>query len=152
MCRSLPWRWPVLLLLVAPTGCSSTLQLLADPPPYVTDLRAEYFSANPASPYRVNVSRGEVVPGMDMFGVLAAWGHPERRTREDPVVEEWVYMDLDQESGDILEYDLTFKGGVLNSWSSRMHRNSALAYRSDDPLINKVTPAQPPGGKLVPKN
>ena len=154
MCRSLPWRWSVLLLLVVPTGCASTLQLqlVAEPPPYLNELRAEYLSANPSSPYRANVSRGEVVPGMDMFGVLASWGHPERRSRANPTVEEWVYMDLDQGSGDIVEYNLSFYAGILDSWDSRVHRNSAFAYRSVDPLTGKVTASTPPSGKRVPKN
>ena len=149
MCQTLPGRWSVPLLLLLSTGCTaSTLQLQHEPPPYLNELRAEYFSANPDSPYRSDVNRGTVVTGMDMYGVLASWGRPARRVREG-TQEEWTYYEVDT-SGDALEFNLAFANGVLNGWDTRLHKNTGLAYRGDQ--VNTVTTSEPPGGKKVPTN
>ena len=156
MCRSLPGRWSVPLLLLLLMGCSSTsLQLLQEPPPYLTDLRSEYFTANPDSPYRSDVAGAKVVSGMGRFDVLAAWGHPARRLREGVGDEEWTYFDVDSETGDALEYNLVFREGVLDRWSSRTHKNTGLAFKGRDQEETypaKVPTSDPPGGKKVPKS
>src|SRR5262245_27801046 len=105
MCRSLPGRWPVPFVLLLLTGCaSSSSQLLHEPPPYLPELRSEYFTSNPDSPYREDVSKGTVVNGMGRFEVLASWGHPVTRVSESAGQEMWTYLDLDVESGDALQY------------------------------------------------
>jgi hypothetical protein len=114
----------------------------------LTDLRAEYFSANPDTPYRDDVNRGTVVPGMDMYGVLASWGRPVRRIREG-TEEEWTYYEVDP-SGDALEFNLEFKDGVLDGWDTRLHKNAGLAYYSN--TVDPVLTSDPPGGKKVPTN
>ena len=153
MCRSLPGRWSVPLLLLLSAGCaSSTLQLLQDPPPYVTDLRSEYFTANPDSPYRNDVTDGTVVPGMGRFDVLAAWGHPVRRVRDGHGLEEWTYFDVDLASGDALEYNLRFNDGVLERWNTRTHKNTGMAFKGRVEQPTRVNSAEPPGGKKVPKD
>ena len=154
MCRSLPGRWSVPLLLLLSTGCaSSTLQLLQEPPPYLNDLRSEYVSVNPDSPYLQDVTRGAVVPGMDRFGVLASWGRPVHRLRNGSELEEWTYYELDPDSGDALEYNLVFENGLLDRWSTRARKNTGLAYRAEEETTPPpVTTAEPPGGKKVPKN
>jgi hypothetical protein len=138
------------------TGCASTsLQLLQEPPPYVSELRSEYFTANPDSPYRNNVAGASVVPGMGRFDVLASWGHPARRVRDGLGFEEWTYFDVDAESGDALEYNLAFRNGVLDRWSSRTHKNTGVAFKGrveEEPDPADVTTSEPPGGKKVPKN
>ena len=153
MCQTLPGRWSVPFLFLLSTGCAtSSLQLLHDPPAYVTDVRAEYFSANPDSPYRDNVTRGTVVPGMGRFDVLASWGHPERRVRQGPGLEEWTYLDVDADSGDALEYSLVFRNGLLDRWSTHTHKSTGLAYRNKTEEETKIVPAEPPAGKRVPNN
>ena len=157
MCRSLPGRWPVPLLLLLLTGCaSSSLQLLQEPPPYLSELRSEYFTANPDSPFRNNVTGATVVPGMGRFDVLAAWGHPSRRVRDGVGFEEWTYYDVDSDSGDALEYNLVFRDGVVDRWSSRTHKHTGLAYRGHDddwvPPPVKLPTSEPPGGKKVPNS
>lgn len=152
MCRSLPGRWSVPLLLLLSAGCaSSSLQLLQEPPPYLTVLRTEYFTANPDSPYRTDVTGGSVVPGMGRFDVLASWGHPARRVRAGDL-EEWTYFDVDVDSGDAVEYNLKFKNGVLDEWSSRTHKSTGLGYRPSLEYPERVTSAKPPAGKKVPTN
>jgi hypothetical protein len=118
-------------------------------------LRSEYFTANPDSPYRNNVAGASVVPGMGRFDVLASWGHPARRVRDGLGFEEWTYFDVDAESGDALEYNLAFRNGVLDRWSSRTHKNTGVAFKGrveEEPDPADVTTSEPPGGKKVPKN
>jgi hypothetical protein len=130
---------------------SSSLQLLQEPPPYLTDLRSEYFTANPDSPYRNDVTGASVVPGMERFDVLASWGHPMRRVRSEGL-EEWTYYDLDKDSGDALEYNLVFKQGVLDRWTTRTHKNTGVAYKGRDETPVRINTSEPPGGKKVPKS
>jgi hypothetical protein len=153
MCRTPLGRLSVTLLLLLAMGCAaSSLQLTRGASePYVADLRAEYLRSRPDSPYCTQVSRGEVVAGMDMFGVLAAWGHPVRRARENRDFEQWVYLDVDEDSGDAVEYSLAFVEGILDGWKTRVHKSGGLAYRWDE----KTTPptkSEPPGGKQVPQD
>lgn len=153
--RRAPFRLlPVSLLVTLLFGCSpSLLRLSHDPnPERLADLRAEYYSMNPDSPYREQVSRGEVVKGMDIFGVIAAWGSPERRTRDESTAERWVYIDTDQDSGDEVEYALLFKDGLLNAWQSRRSTGGDTAVRKapNDERPN-AQPAEAPMGKRVPK-
>ncbi len=154
MCRSLPGRWPVPFVLLLVAGCtSSSLQLLHEPPPYMPELRSEYFTSNPDTPYRDDVTRGAIVNGMGRFDVLASWGHPVTRVNSSVDEETWTYFDVDSESGDALQYGLLFKDGQLERWSTRQLKNTGLAYRGkDDELSKVVPPAQPPAGKRVPTN
>jgi hypothetical protein len=153
MSQSLPGRWSVPLLLLLSTGCaSSSLQLLQEPPPYLSELRSEYFTANPDSPFRTDVTGATVVPGMGRFDVLASWGHPSRRVR-GAGLEEWTYYDVDKDSGDAMEYDLVFENGVLDRWSTRTVKNTGLAFKGrDDTPVRVNTSADPPSGKKVPKS
>ena len=104
---------------------------------------------NPDTPYRGNVERGEIVKGMDPFGVLASWGSPERRARDQDAAERWVYIDTDENSGDAIEYALSFRGGVLDSWSMLRQRYSGPALRDEETTL--AFPADAPVGKRVPK-
>lgn len=151
MCRTLPGRWSVPFLLLLTAGCaSSSLQLLHDPPPYLGDLRSEYFTSNPDSPYRDAVQRGTVVTGMGRFDVLASWGHPELRVSNATDQEKWTYLDVDTNSGDAVVYDLVFQNGVLEHWSSRNVKNTGAAYNSKHEEWTHIVPAEPPSGKKVP--
>jgi hypothetical protein len=152
MCRSLPGRWSVPLLLVLSTGCASSLQLMQEPPPYLNELRAEYLSSNPTTPFKQDIEKGIVVPGMDTYGVIAAWGQPGRRVQQDPESEQWTYMDVDSESGDSMEYALSFVHGILDRWAAHTHKQTGLAYRSEDLRQRAILTAEPPGGKKVPTN
>ncbi|HEX6792096.1 MAG TPA: hypothetical protein VF247_12355 [Candidatus Krumholzibacteria bacterium] len=127
--------------------------MLQEPPPYISDIRSEYFTANPDSPYRNDVTVATVVPGMGRFDVLASWGHPSSRVHNGLGMEAWTYFDVDSESGDAVEYNLVFKNGVLDRWSSRTHKDTGLAYkgRVEQPVkTSEVNASQKPGGKKVP--
>jgi hypothetical protein len=94
-----------------------------------------------------------VVTGMGRFDVLASWGHPEARVRDNTDQEKWTYLDVDADSGDAVVYDLTFQDGVLERWSSRAVKNTGLAYRSKNEELSRTVPsAEPPSGKRVPTN
>jgi hypothetical protein len=139
-------------LLVLVVGCASSLQLTRDPrPDRLADLRAEYFAMNPDSPYRNNVERGEVVKGMDAFGVLASWGSPERRARDEDAAERWVYVDTDENSGNSIEYALSFREGLLDSWSTLRHAYGGPALRQQESNVVATPSADAPAGKQVPK-
>jgi hypothetical protein len=154
MCRTLPGRWSVPFLLLLTAGCaSSSLQLLHEPPPYLSDLRSEYFTSNPDSPYRAQVTRGTVVTGMGPFDVLASWGHPEVRVRATADQEKWTYLDVDNDSGDAVVYDLLFQNNILEKWQSRAVKNTGVGYNSKQEELSRVVPpAEPPQGKRVPTN
>jgi hypothetical protein len=118
----------------------------------LSELRSEYFTSNPDSPYRGDVTRGAVVGGMGRFDVLAAWGHPDSRVLDNVDQEKWTYIDTDSDSGDALEYNLLFRDGVLDRWTTRQFKNTGLAYRGKTEEQTRIVPAEPPAGKRVPTN
>jgi hypothetical protein len=153
MCRTPLGRLSVSLLVLLVTGCAASSLQLSSPPqdPYLADLRAEFLKSHPDNPYCVQVSRGEVVAGMDMFGVLAAWGQPAGRAIQKGNFEQWVYFDVDEDSGDALEYSLSFVEGVLDAWRTRVHKSGGLPYRWETTPVSTLAP-DPPPGKRVPTN
>lgn len=147
-------RLSVSLVLLLAAGCASNLELSRDvTDPGISDLRAVYIKSFPNSPYLSHVSRNEVVAGMDMFGVLAAWGQPQGRTRQSTEVEQWVYYDVDPASGDAMEYSLAFTDGVLHGWKTRVHHKVGNALRLGDmPVTATDVPTSVPAGKRVPRD
>lgn len=151
MRRAPQWLLPVPILAVV--ACATTLCLQSQPrPAYLTFLRAEYMSSNPQGPYRESVSRGEVVKGMDVFSVLAAWGHPQRRLRQGTANEWWFYVDADPDSKDSVEYSLAFRDGVLSSWESHRFTSGGIAVQNGEPEPIPLPAPTVPKGKTVPQN
>ncbi|HEX5131833.1 MAG TPA: hypothetical protein VFX92_05030 [Candidatus Krumholzibacteria bacterium] len=151
-------RAPLWLLSVSAvfllTGCATTMQLSQDPgPAYLSELRSQYLSENPVSPYRENIYRGEIVKGMDRFGVLASWGYPEKRVRQGESGEDWLYVDTDESSGNSVQYQLAFRNGVLEEWQSTRMNTGIVAVRSR-PEVTGLPPVETsdPGAKTVPQN
>lgn len=134
------------------TSCATMLQLSQEKrPAYLSELRAEYLAENPNGTYSDRVSRGEVVKGMDRFGVLASWGYPEKRMRSGMMHETWTYVDADESSGDTIEYVLAFHDGVLQEW------HSTRLTTGMTPVVRDAPPTQPATksdtvGKTVPKS
>jgi len=118
MRRAPQWLLPVsgvLLIQIAACGASTLRRSQVD----LTDLaplRSEYIHRNPDSPYCDKVSSGEIVKGMDVFGVIASWGLPEKRSPDGSDFERWLYVDLDDMSNEQVGYELEFEKGVLKSW------------------------------------
>lgn len=111
----------VLLLCIAACA-SSGLRRTQVVEPDLVNLRSEYLAQNPESPFREQVSRGEIVKGMDLYGVLAAWGPPQHRSRDGDEFQRWLYVDLDDAMNQQVGYALEFEDGRLKSWD--VHRSS----------------------------
>jgi hypothetical protein len=137
----------VLLALLAACG-ASTLRRSQSDFSDLADLRSEYVTRHPDSPYCENVSRGEIVKGMDVFGVIASWGIPESRTPDGPEFERWLYVDLDDVSREPVGYALQFEKGVLRSWDVQ---RIGLGLKTRETTSTTGPPKQEPQkGKPVP--
>lgn len=113
--------WLPVLLLVLVSCTHNPRKVSGSETAYLLDLRQEYLAANPDGEFNEYVSRGEVVKGMDILAVLAAWGHPEVRKRESPLTEQWVFRDVDEVSKDWLLYTFTFRRSILAEWDVTRH-------------------------------
>jgi hypothetical protein len=80
-------------------------------------MRADYLRQHPDGKFNGYISRGEVVRGMNMFEVSAAWGLPETRSpSKDRAVEFWTYFSQDEITGDWARYTLTFEDKAVSDW------------------------------------
>jgi hypothetical protein len=114
----------------------------------VAQLRSEYNLRNPDSPYRENVSRGEVVCGMDMFGVLASWGLPQGRKQDGVDGERWVYIDVDEVTNRQIGYAVVFRSGLVKSWNTYREKSAVQNLYSQ---TDTAPPPPPPNsGKPIP--
>jgi hypothetical protein len=85
--------------------------------PSIRQIRAEYFRAFPDGQFNDRIERGQVVKGMSLFEVLAAWGIPDARTvKVEENRECWVYVLVDDTNLDWVRYDFTFHGNELTGW------------------------------------
>jgi hypothetical protein len=83
----------------------------------VKQMRADYLRDHPDGRFNRYIERGEVVRGMNMLEVSAAWGLPEtRRPTEDREVEYWTYFSQDEITGDWCRYTLTFEDKAVSDW------------------------------------
>lgn len=150
MRRAPQWLLPVsgvLLLLIAACGASTLRRSQVDFSE-LADLRSEYLTRNPESPYCENVSRGEIVKGMDVFGVVAAWGIPATRVPDGADFERWLYVDTDDVASEPVGYALAFEKGVLKSWDVQ---RAGIGLKVREPSGNAGPPKQEtPRGKPVP--
>ncbi len=152
MRRAPQWLLPVSAVFLL-AGCGSNLRLTKESTPaYLPDLRAQFYAEYPSTPYKDNVDRGEVVKGMDRFGVLASWGYPERRTRQGLVQERWVYVVTDEASGDSIEYMLAFKNGVLKNWNATRWTTGMIPLRPQTKHVDPPDTKTDAGGKDIPQN
>jgi hypothetical protein len=93
-------------------------------------IRAEFLQANPDGIHNASISRGEVVKGMGFMEVLASWGLPEARERDqEKGLEYWSYFFRDDDSRDWVRYTFTFEKTELTEWDTARHvaRNQPLA-------------------------
>jgi hypothetical protein len=112
----------VFLTLASVLSCShNPRKISGTESDYLLQLRQEYLAANPDGAYNEYIKRGEVVKGMDLLEVLAAWGHPERRTKESSLTEHWIYREVDEDSKDWVLYTFTFRRNVLAEWDLMRH-------------------------------
>jgi hypothetical protein len=150
MRRAPQWLLPVssvLLVVIAACGASTLRRSQVDFSD-LADLRSEYTTRNPDSPYRDNVSRGEIVKGMDVFGVLASWGLPERRVPDGAEFERWLYIDSEDAANQPVGYALEFEKGVLKSWD--VQRSGVGLKTRETTDISGPPKQEPQKGKTIP--
>jgi hypothetical protein len=88
----------------------------------VQRMRAEFLLDHPNGQFNQYISKGEVVRGMTVLEVSAAWGLPEtRRMSKDRKMEYWTYFSEDEISGDWSRYTLTFEETALADWHVVRH-------------------------------
>jgi len=117
MLRALPLL--PLLLIVA---CSHTPRMDdTKETDYIRMLREEFFKTHPDGQYNEYIARGEVVKGMDFLEVLASWGNPNKREKPTDNVEYWIYLDVDEDSMDWVQYKFEFRKSVLSDWDLSRH-------------------------------
>lgn len=110
-------------LVVLFASCAHTPKALNDDLT-VQRMRDEYLQEHPNGPFNEYIARGEVVRGMSVVEVSAAWGIPEtRRKSEDRKMEYWTYFSEDEISGDWSRYTLTFEETLLTDWHVVRHFN-----------------------------
>ena len=117
------------VLLLCSACASSSLRRTQVVEPDLVNLRSEYLAQNPDSPFRERVSRGEIIKGMDLYGVLAAWGPPQHRSQDGDEFQRWLYVDLDDAMNQQVGYALEFEDGRLKSWD--IHR-SGIGLKTRD--------------------
>ncbi|MCK5406269.1 MAG: hypothetical protein KAJ37_02390 [Candidatus Krumholzibacteria bacterium] len=88
---------------------------------YIRMLREEFFKTHPDGQYNENIARGEVVKGMDFLEVLASWGNPNKREKPTDNVEYWIYLEVDEDSMDWVQYKFEFRKSVLSGWDLARH-------------------------------
>ncbi len=137
------------VLLAVLTACgASTLRRSQSDFSDLAGVRSEYVARHPDSPYIDNVARGEIVRGMDVFGVIASWGLPESRTPDGTEFERWLYIDIDDVASEPVGYALQFEKGVLRSWDVQ---RVGLGLKVRDTTSPPGPPKQEPQkGKPVP--
>ncbi len=141
MRRAPTWLLPVssvLLLFLSACG-ASTLRRSGDDLADLADLRTEYIARHPDSPYRDHISRGEIVRGMDVQGVVAAWGLPAKRVQDGVDYERWLYVDTADIANEPVGYALSFQKQVLKSWNVQRVGLPMKTRDAIDPLAPPTT-------------
>lgn len=138
------------LARLAVIAAAASLAACAVAPPTRTEtasirqIREEYFRSYPDSRYQQNINRGEIVKGMSLFEVLAAWGVPDARVLgADQSRETWVYVLVDDRSLDWVRYDFDFRSNQLTEWQKTPHVTTghALTLRDTSTPVATSLPA-----------
>jgi hypothetical protein len=152
MRRAPQWLLPVSSVLPIVMAACGTSHLSRSPveEPDLVNVRTEYLTRHPDSPYRDYVSRGKIVKGMDTFGVLASWGLPTSRAQYGMDGERWLYVDVDDVSNEPIGYALAFRKGVLKSWDMHRASGSGLKVRESSAPSDAPKDTDTQKGKPVP--
>lgn len=130
--------WLIATLMLA--SCASRPPV-REPDDTVRQLRAEYLQANPAGQFNRNIERGEVALGMQFADVIAAWGIPDTREREQKGARErWSYTVTDPWSRDWVRYDLVFEEKALASWETMRNVSSSHSLTGRDAAAPQLPP------------
>ena len=100
---------------------------------HTTSIRAEYLENHPDGKYNTHITEGRVVKGMGVVEVLASWGLPNtRRSVPQDNAEFWTYYAKDQQTQQVVSYELVFQAKVLSRWV--VHANSETALGANMPI------------------
>lgn len=130
---------PVLLAMLT-VSCAFTPRMSAEKETdYIRMLRAEFFRTHPDGQYNEYIKKGEVVRGMDFLEVLASWGNPDGRAKPAEGVEHWMYLEVDEDSKDSVEYTFIFKKNAVFDWEVERHfaGGGDLNIESDPNVLTK---------------
>ena len=136
------------LLLLAACG-ASTLRRSQSDFTNLAGVRTAYLDRHPDSPFHEQVTRGEIVRGMDTYAVTASWGLPQRRVNDGLEFERWLYVDVDDMSNESVGYALMFEKGVLKTWDVQ-RPGIGLKTRETLDASTTVPRTETPRGKPVP--
>lgn len=105
---------------------------------HTTGIRTEYLQNHPDGKYNNYIADGRVVKGMSVVEVLASWGLPNaRRAAAKENSEFWTYYAKDEQTQQVVSYELVFLSRVLSKWV--VHAESQTALGSNQ-LIPSETP------------
>ena len=100
----------------------------------MTSVRAEFLQNHPEGMYNAYIKEGRVVKGMGIVEVLASWGLPNvRRPAPEGDVEFWAYYAKDEQTQQLVSYELVFEAKVLNRWTVHAELPSALGSTAIGP-------------------
>lgn len=140
----------VALVVGMATSCAHVPRM-TNQDPERNSIRDEYLRDNPNGAFNQHIVRGEVVKGMSIIDVLAAWGMPEKRMWDGPTNKEsWVYASRDEYSHDYLVYELIFENRKLSHWSINRGTvaSGGVIPAGVDGRTDGDRLSQPPGGGL----
>jgi hypothetical protein len=130
---------PTLVAVALAASCSQLPQS-SRTDDQMTSIREEYLQNHPDGVYNAYIREGRVVKGMGVVEVLASWGLPNaRRQAPEGEVEYWAYYARDEQSKQLLNYELIFESKVLNRWS----------VRTDVPMSLGTTDTRPESWRTV---
>ena len=136
----------VTVAVVLLSACSSGLHLNQELDDR-DDIRQTYLQNNPNGKYNEHIAKGEVVKGMSVIEVLAAWGLPGvRRTSTQTGTEFWTYYTLDDISQKISSYDLVFTNRTLDRWIVAIDVMSLEDFHENEATEGTGIAYRPSGG------
>ena len=105
---------------------------------HTTGIRAEYLQNHPDGKYNQHIAEGRVVKGMSIVEVLASWGLPNaRRSVAQENSEFWTYYAKDEQTQQIVSYELVFQAKTLSKWVVHAQSETALG-------TNQLNPGEAP--------
>ncbi len=110
----------------------------------ILEIREDYLRTHPDGPFNGEISRGEVVSGMDYHDVLASWGMPDARSADSERREErWTYVLRSDNGVDWVRYDFVFVRQVMVEWEFSREVGSGFVSARDDNrgVSNRVPPS-----------
>ncbi len=127
----------VVVTLVFAASCSK-LPPSSRSDEHTTSIRAEYLQNHPEGEHNAYIAEGRVVKGMGIVEVLASWGLPNaRRSVAKDNSEFWTYYAKDEQTQQVVSYELVFQAKVLSKWVVHAESQTALG-------TNKLSPGETP--------